>query len=1328
MSVVCPTSLECPPLSSGEASAEISDEPSSPIELPGQEEPLECAQCEKSGLNLKCMVCNLCQVAYCETCWPTVPAHKEGKKSLKGVRKQLHEAIDPVVERKLDLILEPQIGEEDQEALHRMDEDTAWFAVVKDDAEKLIFQDLGRYANVVSGLSDKAYPALISFVGSTGSGKSTLIRMLMELDYLGIMSWETPVVQSAACFSTIPTSGDVHLFCDPHTCSTDSRHPILYADCEGLEGGERTPLGSRTLKREKFRKIVSELRDARSRLSRRNKASKQSSRRELRWATDDATKRREFIVSELYPRILFTFSDVVVFVLRETNKLENAIERLLIWATAALEKSSNQPVLPHAIIALNSLPNEAPDVFWSSDTATKRVLDEANIEFSENPKFKPFIKHWRERGKRVGTVRELLKLYYDRTSVVGIPKKGRSTLMQKQVSQLYLEIKAGVMRSHGLKLERRMLMNSMALQFHLQSAYDHFANSLSTPFDFVKSTFAHSPIPPDFSGSILKLILSVRKQVPRRIELGRLVAGQMEVLFGNVASMVASCILLDISRQQYLGSTSRLFSEYKHACDNAFKDFYEQHLECGYRSDRDVKIRCVNYRVGHKTKGHQDASGKIIAQGEYVTSLDPSYIDTFGDLISKNLASMEAELEPQRRKGLETKDELNLVAKIHKDKYMIPFYDKFGGSSKFISHTACLVCLVHSPEHHLKCGHVICTPCLQTYGVSETGCITIKNCPMHSYHNGQTYQSPQVFAVKPPPAGVRILSIDGGGVRGLSQLIFLQCLENTLGFNLQLTSFFDLVVGTSTGGYIALGLITENWSITECIEQFKKFCRKSFKKRKLGSFIGHGSVQEYIGEKFPSLSRKQNGKHKYKESPVQNSLMKAFSTSDYLFGSTKRALAMAEAPCKPVPKVAVVTVLSVSDSKAVVLGNYNHADNSQQTFYDFPRAEIPENEFRTWEAARATCAPPGYLKEFSHAGSNQVYVDGGVYNNNPINIADSERKLIWPEVEQLPPDIVLSLGSGYNPNPAKPQKEKKFRSQSNSTSRGNESRNWRATDPIESSIIAELTWDEWLGYPNYQVNPDARRESFSRTGNRYVRWNAKFNRHDDPPQLDDHDALQRIETETYKQVQALDQHIKIIADHLICSTFYFELQQAKELPAEDGYNNNISVGGHIMCRWGPHSDDIPKLGELLQGLNSRRGLNELWTPYFTIQEIPQRSGSPPADQIHIPKTTINNMIHMQNGGFEIPAIEFTVSSRDAIVEISLHLDNTSEYPISGFPCQVLMNMPTGISPQDPFFRRVRTSKHSIPSAPPTTANSARTSDSLDSSTRDSGSGLDDLYS
>ena len=52
----------------------------------------------------------------------------------------------------------------------------------------------------------------------------------------------------------------------------------------------------------------------------------------------------------------------------------------------------------------------------------------------------------------------------------------------------------------------------------------------------------------------------------------------------------------------------------------------------------------------------------------------------------------------------------------------------------------------------------------------------------------------------------RILSIDGGGIRGVFPATFLAGLEKSYLGDSSIASCFDLIVGTSTGGIIALGL------------------------------------------------------------------------------------------------------------------------------------------------------------------------------------------------------------------------------------------------------------------------------------------------------------------------------------------------------------------------------------------------------------------------------------------------------------------------------------------------------------------------------------------
>jgi len=50
----------------------------------------------------------------------------------------------------------------------------------------------------------------------------------------------------------------------------------------------------------------------------------------------------------------------------------------------------------------------------------------------------------------------------------------------------------------------------------------------------------------------------------------------------------------------------------------------------------------------------------------------------------------------------------------------------------------------------------------------------------------------------------RILAIDGGGIKGVMPAAFLAALEESLGGHI--ARYFDLIVGTSTGGIITIAL------------------------------------------------------------------------------------------------------------------------------------------------------------------------------------------------------------------------------------------------------------------------------------------------------------------------------------------------------------------------------------------------------------------------------------------------------------------------------------------------------------------------------------------
>jgi hypothetical protein len=429
--------------------------------------------------------------------------------------------------------------------------------------------------------------------------------------------------------------------------------------------------------------------------------------------------------------------------------VEGVVVRLLRWAAAALEKSSNQPALPHAIIALNACSNNIRPELWDVNTATTELMKNLGETIDHNHDFREYAQYWRKRNRRVDSVRDLLESYYSSIRVVRIPEKGRPNLIQRQIEKLSKEIERGTKQSRERKTELRMLLDADEIQPYLQGAFDHFAQNLEAPFDFVKASFANNPIPQTFGGNILKLAIQAMKFNPDQDAVA---------ILEELSSVVASCIMLDAARH-VKGTADKIFPQYISHIDSALENFCDRHWRCEYRTKKGE--RCVNVFSGH-SKGHQSETGRVLAAGDYEASISfDTYHEVFENKIYYKLLALREQVKVRQQRTDKLENEEHIAAEIHRQQVLPGYLDRAsnGRAASMVSHTVCFCCLIEPPEHALPCGHIICTQCLKAYGKAYTAkYLELASCPME---RDKVFRTPWRVQIKHPSCGIRVLTLDG---------------------------------------------------------------------------------------------------------------------------------------------------------------------------------------------------------------------------------------------------------------------------------------------------------------------------------------------------------------------------------------------------------------------------------------------------------------------------------------------------------------------------------------------------------------------------------------
>jgi hypothetical protein len=262
-------------------------------------------------------------------------------------------------------------------------------------------------------------------------------------------------------------------------------------------------------------------------------------------------------------------------------------------------------------------------------------------------------------------------------------------------------------------------------------------------------------------------------------------------MYSPVESMMANHLL--ISLDLFKHPDAILDKKMRKMAQGAIDNYIDSGVSCAF-IDNATGAQCVNTKSGH-VKGHQSADGQLLAAGDFQSGVFDS--DAFW-----------AKVEAQVTEFLHSIDrfedgEMQLVARqLHRHNLRQSEYWRPSSSPRAFGSKTCFGCLFEAPEYSLPCGHFLCGSCVSTFDESTEE----ESYPSFAVHNecifcgdAENSQWPLKFAVKPPLSGVRVLSLDGGGVRGIVELVTLQRLQKAIGLAVRPCAYFDLITGTSAG-------------------------------------------------------------------------------------------------------------------------------------------------------------------------------------------------------------------------------------------------------------------------------------------------------------------------------------------------------------------------------------------------------------------------------------------------------------------------------------------------------------------------------------------------
>ncbi|MFW5826587.1 MAG: patatin-like phospholipase family protein [Alkalispirochaeta sp.] len=314
---------------------------------------------------------------------------------------------------------------------------------------------------------------------------------------------------------------------------------------------------------------------------------------------------------------------------------------------------------------------------------------------------------------------------------------------------------------------------------------------------------------------------------------------------------------------------------------------------------------------------------------------------------------------------------------------------------------------------------------------------------------------------------VTILSIDGGGVRGLIPALIVEDILRRVRFMRNRTGrsgavaphdLFDIFAGTSTGALLTLGLTLPNpYSSSQIVDVYRRRSRVIFPVTRFASVL---AMRQAFADKYDHL-------------PLEIVLSE-------LFGDARLSQLRSNV---------IVAAYNTDDRGPFFFKHYGSQATRRRPAVQKAAAE--NEDFYVRDVARATTAAPTYFapaQVTSLAGNTYSLVDGGLVANNPALSAYVEARKLYRDARRY---VIVSIGTGRS--------GRRFRH--------DEIKRWGYLDwvsPLHGVPLMSMTWDGQSESVAHALKSLPRVE--------YFRFNADLGQVSE--EMDDarEDNLQRVES------------------------------------------------------------------------------------------------------------------------------------------------------------------------------------------------------------------------